>query len=93
MITPQSDAANGGSSQPQPQLNLHEGYEPTDTVVSVRGSGWIFPKRHLGSQPVSSNTKGPACRPAPSFVHSMLSCSLRCFRSPHRRSSCPPGAS
>lgn len=49
MTTPQSDAANGGSSQPQPQLNLPEGYEPTDTVVSVRGSGWVFPKRHLGS--------------------------------------------
>lgn len=47
MTTPQPDAASGDAAQPQSSLNLPEGYELTDTVVSVRGSGWIFPKRHL----------------------------------------------
>lgn len=49
MTTPQPDAASGDSAQSQPPLKLPEGYEPTDTVVSVRGSGWVFTKRHLAT--------------------------------------------
>lgn len=47
MTTPQPNAASGDAQQPVRPLDLPEGYEPTDTVVSVRGSGWVFPKRHM----------------------------------------------
>jgi hypothetical protein len=45
MTTPQSNPSSGDASKIPPEVNLPEGYGPTETVEVVRGSGWFLPKR------------------------------------------------